>query len=196
MIKQINDYIARQTSWQQIILKELRRLIHETDPAVEEKIKWGTPAFDDHGPVAWMFCAKNWVHLSFPQGALLDSSHGLFEEDSSSSKINRTIKIRKNEKINGLLIKKLVEQAVSNNKSGKKIKFTPAAKKEIVLPDDMAAELKAHGLEKDFWSRAYYQQKGYIGWIESAKLDATRVRRLRKMLEELQEGSYMPPKKR
>jgi hypothetical protein len=41
-------------------------------------------------------------------------------------------------------------------------------------------------------ARPAYQQNDYLGWINRAKLPATRDRRLQQMLEELEDGTlYM-----
>jgi hypothetical protein len=51
------------------------------------------------------------------------------------------------------------------------------------------------GLEDEYWQRPYYQQKGYIQWLDLAKRPETRIKRLNKMIIELEQRTYMPPKK-
>lgn len=45
---------------------------------------------------------------------------------------------------------------------------------------------------KDYLERPAYQQNDYIGWINQAKQDATKQKRLNQMLDELKQGGvYM-----
>jgi uncharacterized protein YdeI (YjbR/CyaY-like superfamily) len=55
--------------------------------------------------------------------------------------------------------------------------------------------LTARGLMDAYLARPPYQQNDYIGWITRAKLDATRQKRLKQMLDELERGGvYMKMK--
>lgn len=52
--------------------------------------------------------------------------------------------------------------------------------------------LLEHALMEAYRSRPAYQQNDYIGWINAAKRDATKRRRLEQMLDELESGDrYM-----
>lgn len=192
----VDAYITRQPAWQREILRALRQAIHQADPEVKEVIKWGAPTFEDHGIIAWMFCATNWVHFSFTQGALLDPTHGLFEEGKdSSSKAKRTIKFIEGQHIPTDIIIGLVKEAVANNRAGKvDFKVARAGTQEFDVPQEYEDYLKEHKLFDDFKSRAFYQQKGWIEWIETAKHEDTRQKRAQLMLRELQTGQYMPNK--
>jgi len=193
----IDAYITRQPEWQREILSTLREVIHKADPDIKEVIKWGAPTFEDHGIVAWMFCAKNWVHFSFTQGALLDPTHGLFEEGKdSASKAKRTIRFMEGQHIPLDIIEELVKEAVANNRSGKKVDFHIAkpGSKTFEVPQEYEDFLKEHELLEDYKSRPFYQQRGWIEWIESAKQEDTRQKRAHLMLRELQTGQYMPNK--
>lgn len=191
----IDQYISGlDQAWWQKTVKQLRQVVHQADPEIVEEIKWGTPFFSHQGGVAWIFCAKLWVHLGFPQGALLDDSHGLFEPTNNKAK--RTIKITEGQAIPTEIIAGLVKQAVENNLGGRKVTFKPAPKQSVELPHDVSQAINMAGLEDDYWVRPYYQQKGYLQWIGQAKHDETRQKRIAKMLNELREGTYMPPRKK
>lgn len=193
----VTDYIDRLPVWQAAMARELRDAIHAADPDIKETLKWGAPAFEHAGLVAWMFSASEWLHFSFPQGRLLDHQHGLFEEklDDAHSKAKRTIKFKKGDTVPADVITALVRQAVANNLSGNKVVFTRKAPREIVVPRDVAIELKSAGLAEAYQSRPYYQRKGYLQWLEVAKRPETRLRRLHTMLDELRQGTYMPPRR-
>jgi uncharacterized protein YdeI (YjbR/CyaY-like superfamily) len=63
------------------------------------------------------------------------------------------------------------------------------------MPDFIRDALDQHGLMDAYRSRPPYQQNDYIGWIQRAKLEATRQKRLDQMLDELKKGNvYMKMK--
>jgi len=196
-LKVIDEYITEQPAWQQTILKGIRKAIHEGDPEITEVFKWGAPTFEHKGQVAWVFCAKSWVHLSFRQGALLKVPKATWTElDDTPSKAKRTMKFEKGATVPPELIAELVRQHVANNLAGKKIDFKipKPGSKEFDLPAEYEHWLKAAGKLEDYRARPYYQQHGWIEWIESAKTEATKKKRMDMVLIELKHGQYMPNK--
>ncbi len=200
MNPKVDQYINNiEQLWQREVVTKLRVLVHKADPNIEESIKWGTPAFDHKGPVCWLFCAKEWVHFSFTQGALLDDDDNLFEEDenSTTSKAKRTIKLRSGHAVPEKAIIALVKQAVTNNLVGNKINFgiPKPGKRSFDVPRRYESVLKDNKLVEEYSSRPYYQQKGYIQWIEEAKQPQTQKRRIDTMIRELKNNQYMPPRR-
>ena len=60
------------------------------------------------------------------------------------------------------------------------------------MPEEVRVALEARGLVADYRRRPAYQQNDYVGWIVRAKLPATRAKRLKQMLDELEAGGvYM-----
>lgn len=60
------------------------------------------------------------------------------------------------------------------------------------MPDFVKEAIEKRGLMADFLARPAYQQNDYIGWINRAKRQATKEKRLNQMLEELELGGvYM-----
>jgi len=60
------------------------------------------------------------------------------------------------------------------------------------IPDFVEKALNDHKLIQDFLNRPDYQQNDYIGWINRAKREETKQKRLNQMLEELDKGGiYM-----
>lgn len=65
-------------------------------------------------------------------------------------------------------------------------------RKHNSMPDNVLNALKKKRLMKAYESRPPYQQNDYIGWINRAKLPATKEKRLNQMLDELKRGDvYM-----
>jgi uncharacterized protein YdeI (YjbR/CyaY-like superfamily) len=60
------------------------------------------------------------------------------------------------------------------------------------LPKYIKLALQKNGVTQDYLERPPYQQNDYIGWIERAKREDTKQKRLQQMLEELRVGGiYM-----
>lgn len=60
------------------------------------------------------------------------------------------------------------------------------------MPDLVEEALNEEGLRERYDARPAYQRNDYLWWINSAKRDDTKHRRLAKMLAELRAGSgYM-----
>jgi len=60
------------------------------------------------------------------------------------------------------------------------------------MPAFVRNVLNEHGLMEAYLARPPYQQNDYLGWISRAKLDATRLKRINQMLDELKGGKlYM-----
>ena len=60
------------------------------------------------------------------------------------------------------------------------------------IPDFVEEALNKHALTEAYRARPAYQQNDYVGWVNSAKRHATKLKRLNQMLEELRtSGIYM-----
>jgi uncharacterized protein YdeI (YjbR/CyaY-like superfamily) len=60
------------------------------------------------------------------------------------------------------------------------------------MPAFVRNALNERGLMEAYRARPPYQQNDYLGWIVRAKLEATKLKRLNQMLDELQGGKlYM-----
>ena len=60
------------------------------------------------------------------------------------------------------------------------------------MPDFVREALETRGLMEAYQARPPYQQNDYVGWINRAKREATKRKRLGQMLSELEQGDvYM-----
>ena len=63
------------------------------------------------------------------------------------------------------------------------------------MPDFVKQALEKQGLMDAYEDRPAYQQNDYIGWINRAKREETKQKRLQQMLSELEQGGvYMKMK--
>jgi uncharacterized protein YdeI (YjbR/CyaY-like superfamily) len=60
------------------------------------------------------------------------------------------------------------------------------------MPDEVRQALEERDLVANFKERPAYQQNDYLSWINRAKRQATKEKRLNQMLDELEQGGiYM-----
>ena len=117
--KRIDERIADLGDWRGERLAEIRKLIHEVDPAVVEEWKWmGTPVWSHDGIICTGESYKDKVKLTFAKGASLKDPARLFNS-SLDGNVRRAIDIHEGEEVDESAFKALVRQAVALNSSGK-----------------------------------------------------------------------------
>ena len=89
---EVDEYLAKKNHPLTPEIQRVREIILNTDPRVEECIKWSSPTFVYKGNMASYFMnAKKHVSLMFHKGVLIDDLRGLLEGDG---KEGRTAKFR------------------------------------------------------------------------------------------------------
>ena len=75
------------------------------------------------------------------------------------------------------------------------VDFSKLKRPKRSMPAFVRKALNKSGLMHDYRNRPAYQQNDYIGWIENAKREETKMKRLAQMLNELELGGiYMKMK--
>jgi len=111
----ITQRIKELGDWRGEMLARVRKLIHDTDPDIEEEWKWmGTPVWSHDGIVCTGESYKQVVKLTFAKGASLDDPKKLFNS-SLDGNVRRAIDIHEGEKINEAALKQLVRAAIEAN---------------------------------------------------------------------------------
>ena len=178
--EQINSYIAEQPEWQRRLLVRLRQLIHAHDTEVEETWRWNAPGFDHGGIMISLHGFKTCVSVWFHKGALLKDTHGLFvltEKDEERG--IRKYKVNEGEPINEKAFADLVKQAVKLNGAGTKLGDAKPASKALVVPPELENCLKKDEEAWEHWENFNHShKKEYVEWIDDAKKDETRKRRI------------------
>ncbi|MBL7952295.1 MAG: YdeI/OmpD-associated family protein [Flavobacteriales bacterium] len=188
--EQINSYIAEQPEWQRRLLVRLRQLIHATDPDVEETWRWNSPGFDHGGIMISLHGFKTCVSVWFHKGALLKDPNGLFKlSEKDEERGMRKYKVNEGETINEKAFSELVKQAVKLNDTGTKLGDAKPARKALVVPPELENCLKKDEEAWEHWENFNYShKKEYVEWIDDAKKDETRKRRIAQALEMIREG--------
>ena len=66
------------------------------------------------------------------------------------------------------------------------------APRELAVPQDLEGALEAAGVRAEFDSLSFTNRREYVEWIEEAKREETRARRLTKAVQMLRDGVKTP----
>ncbi len=178
----IGEGIEGMEPFAKAICTRLRKIILSADPELIEDWKWG-PNYYLNGMVCGYWGFKKHVSLVFFQGALLKDKKKLLSAHEGNLH-NRHIKYTDVGEVNEEDILELLFEAIDNNRRG--IKLTVSSDKTIATPPDVEKALKKAKVLAYFDSLAYSHRKEYIQWIDSAKKEETRLRRIGQAVEKLQ----------
>jgi uncharacterized protein YdeI (YjbR/CyaY-like superfamily) len=167
----------------QVICKHLRKLILSADPELIEDWKWG-PNYYLNGMVCGYWGFKKHVSFVFFQGSMLKDKKRILLENPGNVH-NRHIKFTDVSQIDDDLMLEYLFEAIDNNRKGLKILETKD--KTINVPDDVTKQFKKAKVLPYFESLAFSHRKEYIQWIESAKKEETRTKRIHQAIEKLQD---------
>ena len=181
----VDAYIDKAPEFSRPILAHLREVVHGACPQVEEDIKWGAPHFLHHGMLASMAAFKAHACFGFwrakevmPEGAS-EGAMGQFGKLAS---------------VKDLPSKKdlvaLVKRAAALNEAGAPKREKAAAPKPPAKPSaGFAKALKANRKAAAvFAGFAPGQQREYVEWIDEARREETRDKRIAQAVEWIAEG--------
>jgi uncharacterized protein YdeI (YjbR/CyaY-like superfamily) len=187
----IDAYIAKAQPFAQTILLHLRKLVHKACPNVEEKIKRGMPFFYYKGPMVNMAAFKQHCSFGFWKASLM-SDPALLETAQSEVAMGHLGKITSLQDLpTDTQIIAYIKEAIQLNEEGKKVVKAQAvtASKELVIPSYIT-----EAIEQNEQAFATFQafppshKKEYVQWIDEAKTEVTKSKRLAKAIETLSEG--------
>jgi hypothetical protein len=128
----ITERIQNLGDWRGKTLAQLRQLIHDADPDVQEEWKWekpkspGIPVWYHDGGICTGETYKQAVKLTFFRGASVPDPKKLFNA-SLEGNLRRAIDFREGEKINEAAFRQLIRAAVAVNSAARTQR--PAKKK-------------------------------------------------------------------
>ena len=180
----IDDYIANSSDFARPILTHLREIIHAACPEAEETIKWSMPHFMYKGILCNVAAFKAHCAMGFWHGSLLFPG----VEKSAMGHLGKITSLK------DLPSKKelagYVKKAVQLADEGVKVESKPkAAPKPLVVPEYFEAALKADKAAlKVFDAGSISFKREYVMWLEDAKTEVTRNKRMAQAIEWLAEG--------
>lgn len=176
----VNAYIAGANDFAKPILTKIRSAVHKAHPRVTETIKWGVPAYvDDRGilcmtPAFKRHCA--WVFWTGRKPSTVDAK--MLRRITSPSDLPSQRHMVA-----------AVKEAASADKTTAKKAAAKKSPRPIRVPAYFTAALKRNPKALAAFSAFPPSHKReYVEWIDSAKTDATRQRRIATALEWMASG--------
>jgi len=170
------------------VLKVLRPII-KAHPELDETIKWGIPCYTFKGKnVLGLAIFKNFSSIWFYQGALLqDPANILTNAQEGKTKAMRHWKFTDLDNIDAKMINSYVKEAIEVFRNGKEIKPSKQGTKDLplLLQNTFSDDLD---LKKSFDQFTNYKKNEFIEYIQEAKRESTKLKRLEKIIQLIKEG--------
>lgn len=190
--ERISQYILKSADFAQPILNQLREIVHEFCPEVEEGMKWSMPFFMYRGKILCnMASFKGHCSFGFWLHSEMSDPHGLFKRAKdggmgSLGKITSLADLPKADHLGTCILEAmaLTEQGTIPRELNPKVK-RPVAEPPSELIELLESNPKAKAA---FDSFPPSHQREYINWITEAKREETKQRRLQQTIENLLEG--------
>ena len=114
----VDAYIDKLPDWQREICAQVRDLVHEADPEVEETIKRTVqPYFVLDGNICALLAAKDHVNVFLYDGAIVPDPEGIITA-GHDNQTARTVAFRRDEPINKPALLAMFRQIIANNRAG------------------------------------------------------------------------------
>ncbi|HSW98932.1 MAG TPA: DUF1801 domain-containing protein [Candidatus Saccharimonadales bacterium] len=122
--KQIDEFISSLPAWQQAICTEVRQLIHEAEPEVEETIKrTDRPYFVLDGNICALQATKDHVNVFIYDPIAPDPQHII--NQGQGNETARSIQLYQDSLLNTAAFKALITAVANNNRAGGWRKLKP-----------------------------------------------------------------------
>jgi uncharacterized protein YdeI (YjbR/CyaY-like superfamily) len=180
----VDAYIARSAEFARPILARLRALVHRARPGAEETIKWGMPFFLSDGAILCHMAAFK-GHCAF---GLWKTSRVLGERTKRDAMghFGRIVSVADLPPDAGFV--RLLKKAAELGRKAKPCR--PLRRKApAAIPADLVAALK-----KNVRARAAFdafspsKKREYVDWLDEARRDETRARRLETAIDWIEQG--------
>lgn len=184
--KTVEDFLAKHNRWNESLIK-FREILLNTE--LEESIKWGIPVYSLNGKnVLGIGAFKSYVGLWFYQGTFLtDPKKVLINAQDGKTKAMRQFRFASEDDIDLAMVKSYIDEAIRNQKAGKEMKTDVS--KPIVIPKELQAVLQADKqLKSAFDQFTPGKQREFADHVSEAKQEATRIKRVDKILPLIRKG--------
>jgi len=189
----VDAYIAKSADFAKPILTHIRKLVHSACPDAEETMKWSVPHFDYKGMMCGMAGFKEHCAFNLWKASLvLDVT----DEKEAMGQFGRLTSIRDLPSDRTMI--GYIKKAARLNDEGVTVSRKSTRKAPLRVPAYFQAELKKNAFaHKAFAVFSPSQKREYVEWLDEAKTDATREKRLETAVAWIAEGKirnwkYMP----
>jgi uncharacterized protein YdeI (YjbR/CyaY-like superfamily) len=184
--KTVEGFLAKHDRWNEALIK-FRQILLNTE--LEESIKWGIPVYSLHGKnVLGIGAFKSYVGLWFYQGAFLkDPKKVLINAQDGKTKAMRQLRFTSIDDIDLAMVKSYIDEAIKNQKAGKEMK--PDTKKPVIIPAELQSAFDHDAtLKSAFAEFTPGKQREFADYVSEAKQEATRIKRVDKILPLIRKG--------
>ncbi|MGN8225998.1 YdeI/OmpD-associated family protein [Gracilimonas sp. BCB1] len=185
-VTSVESYIDKHEKWEKS-LSRLHALISKTE--LEAAIKWGQPVYSINGKnVVGIGAFQEHFGLWFFNGALLDDPNGyLHNAQEGKTKAMRQLRFHSFEDIDATVVNEFLHQAIENQRAGKEVQIDTKRKPDI--PPLLAKAFSIdEELKTQFKGLTPGRQREYAQYISEAKQEATKQRRLDKIIPMIKQG--------
>jgi uncharacterized protein YdeI (YjbR/CyaY-like superfamily) len=190
----VDVFIEKSADFAKPILIELRSLVHEAHPEIEETWKWSFPTFTYQDKIICSMSAfKNHCSFGFWQASSLPDPHQILERVGKTAmgslgKISNLSDLPER----SILID-YIRFAVELSKKGvdvaKKKNSTEKWNKTSIHFKELFIDFPKQAISFDALSVS--KRKEYISWIDEAKTKQTKIKRIQTMMDNLLENKSL-----
>ena len=187
MNNKVVQYIIDKNAWTQE-LNLLRSVLLELP--LEEAVKWSAPVYVyKNKNILGLSAFKNYCGLWFFQGSFLKDDKKVLENaQEGKTKAMRQWRFYKLEEIDVNLVKEYVLEAIQNSEEGKELK-SKRNTKPLIIPIELQLELdKNQVFQESFEKFTLSKKREYADYISEAKREATKLKRLEKIIPMILSG--------
>jgi hypothetical protein len=113
----VDQYIGQLPDWQQAVCRQVRRLVHDADPEVQETIKRSVrPYFVLQGNICALLATKDHVNVFIYDPTVADP-HGIINQGHGNATA-RAIQIYHGDAINRPALLAMFQAVIANNRAG------------------------------------------------------------------------------
>ena len=181
----IDSYIERAQPFARPILDHVRRRVHAAAPDAEETLKWGAPAFTMGGRILLIMAAfKAHAALNFWRGEELRGDRSSSGAMGQFGRLTSLADLPADDELDSLI--RAAAKLGNAGPAPRKVKHAkPPAEPH---PDFLAALDKAPKARTTLDAFPPGCRREYVDWINSAKREETRAKRIATAVEWLGEG--------
>jgi uncharacterized protein YdeI (YjbR/CyaY-like superfamily) len=191
----IDEYISNARPFARPILKRIRKLVHKAHSEINEELKWSFPNFTYRGKIICHMAAfKEHCAFGFWFSSMLDDPDKVLvdkEKKGGMGSVGRLTgpdDLPDEDVLAGFIMQSLqmVDQGMSLANRGQRRRGADA---RISVPTDLKELLNKNKVALNVFNNfSNTHRKEYIQWVEEAKADTTRQKRLKTALEWISEG--------
>ena len=183
----VDAYVARSAEFARPILVRLRSLVHRACPAAEETIKWGMPFFLSDGAILCHMAAFK-GHCAFGLWKAARVLGGRARGQEAMGQFGRIGSLADLPSDDEIVV--LLRKAAAVDRKTVSAAARPARRKEApAMPADFRRALKKNARARtSFEAFSPSKRRDYIEWLNEAKRDETRRRRLETAIGWIEQG--------